>query len=167
MQTGIQIGIYLVMALSVFAALAAVNLPNIFHAALAFIGTLLGIAGIFISLRADFLALAHILIYVGAVMTLVIFAIMLTQRLSDPNVRQHNNLSAPAFLGGLAFLTLMAKLIYTTPWPVKAAGTVPHVSVMDLGQALMTTYVFPFEVISVVLISALLGAIVIAKKDPL
>ncbi len=116
----VKIGIYLVMAISVAAALGAVLFKNIFHASLALIVTLIGIAGIFISLHAEFLAGVQLLLYVGAVMTLVIFAIMMTERLGDKTIAQQNKLPLPALSGAIIFLMTLVGIIYATPWPVKS-----------------------------------------------
>ena len=160
----VKIGVYLMMAVSIFAALGAVVFPNIFHASLALIVALIGIAGIFLALHAEFLAGVQLLLYVGAVMTLVIFAIMMTERLSDKQVPRQNKLQLPALSGAIIFLMTLTGVIYTTPWPVKTplpAG----VDTAALGRALLTEYVFPFEVISVFLIAALIGALVVARRE--
>ncbi len=159
----VQVGVYALMAVSVLAAFGAVSLPNIFHAALALMVTLVGTAGIYIALRAEFLAVVQILLYVGAVMTLVIFAIMMTERIGDKTIPQRNHLSLPALGGVIVFFVLLVRELIHTPWAKKAAGAT--VTVADIGIALLTQYVFPFEVISVFLIAAMIGAIVIAKKD--
>ena len=160
-----QIGLYILMSVSVIAAISVVTLPNLFHSALALVGVLLGVAGIYIVLHAEFLAMVQILIYVGAVMTLVIFAIMLTERLGDKSIRQTNKQSLLAFVTFLAFLFFMFQIIYQTPWPIQKEMLQSSITTFDLAQALLGTYIFPFEVISVVLLAALIGAIVIAKKD--
>lgn len=163
LYTFAQIGVYAVMAVTVLAALGAVTLPNIFHAALVLIVALLGIAGAFIALKAEFLAVVQILLYVGAVMTLVIFSIMMTERMADKSVVSRNKLSLPTFAGAGIFLFLLARLLYRTPWTLRTpAGST--VTTADLGKSLLGPYVFPFEVISVFLIAALIGAIIIAKK---
>jgi NADH-quinone oxidoreductase subunit J len=161
----VKTGVYAVMFLSVIAAVGVVTLPNIFHAALALVAVLLGSAAVFAALHADFLAVVQVLIYVGAVMTLVIFAIMLTERLGNQVKTQSNKLVFPAVVGTLVFFVILVRLIYATPWPLKAPEHLGNVSVLDLGRALMGQYVFPFEVISVILIAALVGSIVIARKD--
>lgn len=160
----VKIGVYLMMAVSIFAALGAVLFPNIFHASLALIVTLIGIAGIFVALHAEFLAGVQLLLYVGAVMTLVIFAIMMTERLSDKEVPQQNKLQLPALSGAIIFLMTLIGIIYATPWPLK--NPLPaRVDTAALGRALLTEYVFPFEVISVFLIAALIGALVVARRE--
>ena len=162
----IQIAIYTLMLTSVIAAIKVVSFRNLFHSALALAYVLVGMAGIFIALRADFLAMVQILIYVGAVMTLVIFTIMLTQRLGDKALRQNNRQSPLAVAATLVFLIFIIRVIYRTPWPVKAQTLEYPVTTSELGEALLGIYVFPFEVISVILIAVLIGAIVIAKRDP-
>lgn len=159
----VKFGIYAVMALSVLAAIGSVTLPNIFHAALGLIVALVGTAGIFIALHADFLAVVQILLYVGAVMTLVIFSIMMTERIADKSIPQKNNLSIPAILSCGTFLFLLIRMLRLTPWNLPAEP-LAHVNTYDLGLSLLGTYVFPFEVISVFLIAALIGSIMVAKK---
>ncbi|MBP9865900.1 MAG: NADH-quinone oxidoreductase subunit J [Candidatus Omnitrophica bacterium] len=160
----IKTGIYALMAVCLLGALLSVLFRNLFHAALALTGALLGIAGIYLALHADFLAMIQILIYVGAIMTLVVFAIMLTEKIGDKAIRSHSPQGWLALGGGVLLLTFLVKVIQTTPWPLLRTAA-PMVSVMDLGKALLGTYVFPFEIISVVLIAALIGAIVVARKD--
>ena len=157
--------IYSVLFVSLAAALGVVLLPNIFHAALCLVGTLLGVAALYLALQAEFIAVVQVLLYVGAVMTLVIFAIMLTTRLSDNTIRQHNPLGLSAVIASAAFLAALVRIIQNTPWPIRPETLHSPVSTMDLGKALMGPYGFPFEVISVILITALVGAIVIAKRE--
>ena len=158
-------GVYVLMGVSILAALGAVGLPNIFHAALALAAVLVGAAGLYVALGAEFLAAVQILLYVGAVMTLIIFAIMMTERMTDVTLRSKNRLSIVAFLVAAPFLFFLIRLIHKTPWPIREANLSTHVGVIDIGTTLMTTFVFPFEVISVVLIAALIGAVVVARKD--
>jgi NADH:ubiquinone oxidoreductase subunit 6 (subunit J) len=164
LEITVKFGIYAMMAAILIFALGVVTLRNLFHCALCLAAALIGTAVIYLALRADFLAGIQILLYVGAVVTLIIFAIMLTEHLAGKTVRQNNSQSLPAIAGLLGFVALLAVLIVKTPWPLHAASKA-KISVMEIGQALMGTYVFPFEVISVVLIAALIGAVVIAKKD--
>ncbi len=161
----VKIGLYAVMGVSVIAAIGVVTFRNLFHAALSLAAVLLGIAGIYLALRAEFLAVVQILLYVGAVMTLVIFAVMLTERFGDKGVRHHNQLELPAFGGTIALAVALTGLIQRTSWPMNPETLIAKLSVRDLGNALMGKYVFPFEVISVVLIAALIGAILMAKRD--
>lgn len=160
-----KIAIYAIMAVSIIAAVGAITLPNLFHAALCFVIVLIGIAGVFITLHAEFLGVVQILVYVGAIMTMVIFAIMLTSGFSDKATRQHNKLGFPTLVGAAAFFLILLDVIFKTPWNIRPETTEAHVSAEKLGETIMITYVFPFEVIAVLLTAALIGAIVVTRKD--
>jgi len=161
-----QIGIYVIMFLTLLAAVGVVMLPHIFHAALSLVSVLIGIAAVYIALQAEFMGVVQILLYVGAIMTLIIFAIMLTHRLGDKKILQTSGLAYPAFLGSFALFAVLVRLIFSTPWPAQNHALDPdaHATVLDIGIAMMGPYVFPFEVISVVLIAALIGAVILARK---
>ena len=159
----VKAGLYLIMAISLLAAVASVSLPNIFHAALALALALLGIAGIYLGLQAEFVAVVQVLIYVGAVITLVIFAIMLTNRMADRSTPAKNSLGAACLAVAAGLFSILVRFIRSTPWPETTSAPAPGTS--EIGQALMGPYVFAFEVISVILIAVLIGAMVIAKKD--
>ncbi|MDD5218212.1 MAG: NADH-quinone oxidoreductase subunit J [Candidatus Omnitrophica bacterium] len=158
-------GVYTLMLVILIAAVAMVTLRSLFHSALALAAVLIGIAGIYLTLQADFLAMIQILIYVGAVMTLIIFAVMLTEHLSHQTVRQNNRQSPLAIAGICAFLFCLTGVIVRTPWPLQPQNQTATITAMELGKAFMGQYVFAFELISVFLIAALIGAIVIARKD--
>lgn len=160
-----KIGAYSLMAGVLIFALGVVTLRNLFHSALCLAVVLIGTAGFYLFFRADFIAAAQVLLYVGAVMTVIIFAIMLTEHLAGRTVLQHNRQSIPAFLGLAAFVAVIGAVLLKTPWPVTQKALAAKVTVAKLGKALMTTYVFPFEVISIVLIAVLIGTVIIAKKD--
>lgn len=140
-----------------------VTLRNLFRAALSLGLVLIGVAGLFILLEAEFLALVQILVYVGAILTLVVFAIMLTAKLQappGPSPRQ-------PWLAAVASTSLFALLTsVTAPLAVPARPTAEIVSVAALGQQLVTTLVLPFEVISLVFVAAMVGAIALAAPRP-
>ena len=144
-------------------AFLTVSTHSLFHAAIYLTFTLLGVAMLYFFLRAEFLAGVQILLYVGAIMTLVIFAIMLTSRIGDPSMPQSNRQRYPvlAMLAVLAFALIPAVL--KAPW--KTASEFKTTNAIEIGKALMGSFVFPFEVISLVLLVALIGAIVIARSD--
>ena len=165
LEIAAKFGTYAVMAVVLIFALGVVTLRNLFHCALCLAAALIGTAVVYVVLQAEYLAAIQILLYVGAVVTLVIFAIMLTEHLAAKTVRQNNSQSPLAIAGLLGFVALVAALVMKTPWPVTPTALQAKVSVMGLGKALMGAYVFPFEVISIILIAALIGTVVIAKKD--
>lgn len=149
---------YLLSAFIIIFSFLAVSLKNILHSVLCLALALIGVAGIYILLNAEFLAAMQILIYVGAVVTLILFAIMLTHRLQDRSIRQTNALRfASSVICGL-LLVVLALAISNSKF-------ITHKESLQLGASLLTTYLLPFEVISLILLAALVGAIVIAKGE--
>ena len=144
-------------------AVITVSTRNLFHAAIFLAFTLLGVAGLYFFLHAEFIAALQILLYVGAIMVLVIFAIMLTARMQDPNVAQSNRQRKPAFVLIALVAGLVISRIVKTPWNLSIEPQ--YTNAVEIGKALMGQYVFPFEVVSLVLLVALIGAIVVARSD--
>ena len=141
-----------------------VSLKNIFHSALFLVLCLFSVAGIYILLSAEFVAAVQVLIYVGAITVLLIFAIMLTAQLYSPSLRQSNEQVIPGIIivGVLLVVTLLA--LSRTSWRI-STQEIEGESTVSIGKALLTTYVLPFEVVSLVLIAALIGAVIIARKE--
>jgi NADH-quinone oxidoreductase subunit J len=154
---------YVIAALTVIGALGVVLARNVVHAALALILALLAVAGIFLLLSAEFLALVQILIYGGAVSILVIFALMLT-RVRDMPVAMDNPQRPLAALAAAALLSVFILAAVGGAWPgdVEQINAVP---LQDFGESLFSTWALPFEIASLVLIVALIGAIVIARAE--
>ncbi|MBI3871802.1 MAG: NADH-quinone oxidoreductase subunit J [candidate division Zixibacteria bacterium] len=151
--------------LIIVASLFVVSSRNIFHSAIFLILALFGVAGIFVLLEAPFLAAAQVLIYVGAISILMIFAVMLTARIADGQLRYTNEQVPTGLLVSLGLLVVMLYSLWQTPIPTSAAAPVSGAG-RKLGELFLTQYVLPFEIISVLLLTALIGALVIAKKDP-
>jgi NADH-quinone oxidoreductase subunit J len=154
----------LVAALVLVSAVWVVTLNNLFRAALSLGLSLLGIAALFILLEAEFLAFVQILVYVGAVLTLIIFGIMLTAKLQGS---AGTAVSRRRFPAGVASMTLFILLVTTTQpllWPT--SPPTEAVRLESLGQQLVTRLVLPFEVISLVFVVAIVGAIAIAARIP-
>jgi NADH-quinone oxidoreductase subunit J len=144
-------------------AVLTVTVRNLFHAAIFLAFTLIGTALIYFFLRADFLAGIQILLYVGAIMTLVIFAIMLTSKIGDPLVPQSNRQGIPVLMALAAAGIFLISIILKMPW--NAVLVAQKTDAAELGKALMGEFVFPFEIVSLVLLAAMIGAIVIARSD--
>ena len=135
---------------------------NIVHSALALLGTFLGVAGMYITLSADFLAATQILVYVGGTLTLILFAVMLTARIEDmkiSNPSQH--LMVGLGLVGVLMLVL-GKVATSTQWAI--GERVSNPSTAKLGHAFLSEYLLPFEVASIVLLAAMIGAVVLARR---
>jgi len=151
---------FLIIASSIF----VVTSKNIFHSAIFLILALFGVAGLFVLLNAPFLAAAQVLIYVGAISVLMIFAVMLTARIADASLRYTNEQVGLGLAVSVGLLAVILYSLYQTPFEVSGLPVTEGAG-MTLGKLLLTKYVLPFEVISVLLLAALIGAVVIARKD--
>src|SRR3989338_1983516 len=155
---------YLIALVRIIFAILSVTLKNMFHSALALIVMLLGVAAFYIYLDAEFLALVQILIYVGAIMALVIFAIMLTAEIYNKNIKRHNQQK----LISLIIASGMAGFLIFVLSRFKAKNGISFFEPLTLymiGKELLTKYVLPFELISIILLAALVGSAAISKKE--
>lgn len=139
---------------------------NPVHAALSLIVNFFSIAGLYLSLQAEFLAVIQVLVYAGAIMVLFLFVIMLLN-LSVEAKQSYSTLRIAAFVLGIAFIAEML-IVFRQALPASGEsflkGDFLFSSAEAVGALLMTRYLFPFEMISAILLAALVGAIVIAKK---
>jgi NADH-quinone oxidoreductase subunit J len=158
-----QIVFFIVAGLTLTAGFMTVTLRNVFHAGLALVGTFFGVAAIYLMLEAEFLAVVQVLIYIGAIAVLILFAIMLTRSLMK---NEDSNMNKQWAWAALAIATLflgMFLVILQVPW-VQAPSAIYTDLVPHLGTSLLTTYLLPFEVVSVLLLAALIGAFIIARE---
>lgn len=153
---------YILAALTVVSAGFVALSRNIIYSTIALLGTFLGMAGLYIQLSADFLAAVQILVYVGGTLTLILFAVMLTSQIE--NIRTSNTWrgrwAAIPMIG--VVLLLLGKIAYETEWPAQNRVAMP--STAKLGHAFLTEYMLPFELGSIVLLGAMIGAVVLARR---
>jgi len=155
---------FLAVAFMTFAsAVAVVTMKNIFHSLLFLVLTFLGVAGIYLLLSADFLAAVQVLVYIGAITVLIMFALMLTSKLMAKRVSQTMEQWIVALPVTLGILVVLIRLVVLNPWGMKAAPAGPTTGI--IGISLMTKYLLPFELASIVLLVAVVGAILLAKED--
>jgi NADH-quinone oxidoreductase subunit J len=154
---------YAIAALAILAAIGVVTVPNVVHAALFLILTLLGVAGFYILLSSEFLALVQILIYAGAVATIVLFGLMLTRGRDMPEVSVGGQWPL-ALLTTFVFGGVLLAAVTETTWP-RDVEQVTMVNVNTIGQVLFRDWLLPFELASLVLLVALIGAIVISRPE--
>lgn len=156
---------YSIAAFIIISSILAVSLKNILHSALCLALALIGVACVYIILSAEFLAAMQLLIYVGAVVTLILFAIMLTHKIADRNVQQTNRQGFISFLvSTFIFGTLIYAILNTIPVRDEISSVeYKAITVPMIANSFITTYVLPFEVISLILLACLVGAIVIAS----
>lgn len=151
-------------AMAIGFALGVVWAPNIVYSGFLLGGVFLSIAGLYLLLNADFVAAAQVLIYVGAVNVLILFAIMLVNRLYTFAPLKlgwlRNGVTAAVCLGLFALLTAMA---LNTPWQLEPIQ--PTSSALVMGGHFFSDYLLPFELASVLLLMALIGAIVLARRE--
>ena len=137
---------------------------NVMYSAFALMGTLLGVAGTFVLLGADFLGVVQLLVYVGGILVLMLFAVMLTHRIADVRVSNRAvGLPAALVLVGGAF-AWMVKVATAATWVVKEPGTAEPTT-RGIGNAFLSDYILPYEVASLVLLVALIGAVVVSRKE--
>jgi NADH-quinone oxidoreductase subunit J len=135
---------------------------NLLHAVLFLILSFVGVAGLYITLSADFVAVTQILIYAGAIAVLMIFAVMLTPRSSRDNAG--NYLQLPALLLSGLFVAGITFVVIQTDWRDVSRGPFDSTAVA-IGNALLSPFVLPFEIASVLLVAAMIGAIVLVRED--
>ena len=151
--------------LTVCSAAMVVFTPKPIHSAFSLLFTLFGVAGLYVFLGADFLAGAQVMVYVGGVLVLIIFGIMLTRRITDVKMSEVFNNHWLAGASGILLLFIsLVVMIYKTPWKtIYEPNLTPTTSV--IGGLLLTRYLLPFEIASVLLLVAALGAVIIVRKD--
>lgn len=154
---------YLTAAVTITGAWVSVSARNLFRAALGLATALFGVAVLYLFLEAEFLAVAQLLIYVGAILTLIIFGVMLTARIADPKVPRWNRQAGLAGVLALAVGGGLALAFLAAPWET-GPNSAP-VALGELGRGLISIYLLPFELLSILLLGALVGAIVIARKE--
>lgn len=159
-----DIGFYLVVAVILLSALLVLFARKVVHAALALLPCLLGIAGLYALLAAHLLFAVQVLIYAGAVTVLILFAVMMLQRLLGGGVLAgSHNLLAGLLAAGVMFVVLIVGLLTTNFGPVAPGGT-GQGNVEGIGLALLGHDLLAFEAISMVILAAIIGAVVIARK---
>ena len=159
---GQEIAFWILALLVAAAALGVVAQKNVFRAALALIVCLIGVAGIFILLSADFLAAAQILIYVGAISVVIILAIMLTRDLSTGN--PSNRLRFPALIVSGLFFVLLILAVVNTNWRISAVPPqTPTTSALAEQLFGRSGFILPLEISAVLILAVIIGAIVIAR----
>jgi len=149
-----------VAATSLFVALSR----NLFHSALGLVATLFGVAGVYALLEAEFVAVSQVLVYVGGITTLITFAIMLTRNMMFGTTSPVNRQAGTAGLIIMLFFFMLISVVMNVPWPELGAPLGDGEAIIaDLGQLFVTVYLLPFELMALLLLVALAGAILLAR----
>lgn len=176
----LQQAIFLGIALFTAACgLLVVFAPNLFHSGLALVGTLFGVAGIYVMLEAEFLGVSQVVVYVGAISTIITFAIMLTRGMMFGTTSPVNRQAGTAAIIISLFVLVLAGLVARAPWPLPEApidlttldwggyarigSTTGEQIIAKLGWLFVNDYLVAFELMALLLLVALAGAILLAR----
>lgn len=156
--------LFIIVAVWILACgIAVVALRNIVHSAMAMVACFLGVAAAYVLLDAGLLAVIQILVYVGAISVVVLFAIMLTEQQRTGRGFYFNRQSIAALPLAVATFVVLTVVLVTSKMPLTGSSA-HNVSLAGIANGLFNAYVFPFELVSIVLLSAMVGAIVLARK---
>jgi NAD(P)H-quinone oxidoreductase subunit 6 len=157
--------VFYLIALVVVASAAMVAFSrNIIYSAFSLLGTFAGVAGIYVFLGADFVAAVQLLIYVGGILVLILFAVMLTHRITDVQITNRAAGRLPGLIIVGILLVLLVQTIRETPW-AKVKEVVYAPTSAKIGDLFLQSYLLPFELASIVLLAALIGSVVLARKE--
>ena len=154
---------WLIAVLTIASAAMVVLNNQLLYSAIALLFTLFGVAGLYIYLWADFIAGVQLLVYIGGINVLIIFGIMLTNRISSIRLSQTNVQQGVGGVVSFWLLILISMVITKTPW-YQTTSAEPSSTVREVGTLLMTKYILPFEAISLLLLGALIGAALLSKE---
>lgn len=155
---------YAFAALGVVGAAGAAFSRNLVYSAFSLLGALFAVAALFAWLSADYLAITQLVVYVGGILVLFLFAVMLTNRISEVRRSNPSTGTVPAALVSLSIFVLLAWVALGTDWALLAAPQ-HRETTASIGDALLTTHLLPFEALSVVILAALVGAVIMARKE--
>ncbi len=163
-----QICFLILSVIVILGSLGVVLLNNIVYSAFLLGGVFMGVAGLYLLLNASFVAAAQVLVYVGAVNVLILFAIMLVNKKEE--LKEAKGLKLRKILSGAVcsgLLLLLLRVDLTTSWSLPGPEAIGELSTERIGEHLFSDYLLPFEVASVLLLMAMIGAIVLARRDVL
>ena len=155
---------WIVVGITIASAVMVVQSKQLLYSAIALLFTFVGVAGLYIFLWADFIAAVQVVVYVGGILVLIVFGIMLTNKITSVNISHtsvQRGIGATVVLGILVGIGFM---IIKTPW-YQVAATEPVQTTETIGRLLMMDYLLPFEVASLLLLGALIGATTLSRKE--
>ena len=168
MTVGLKDIIFICVALlTTIPCLIVVFSRNVLYSAFSLFFTFLGTSGLYFFLDAEFLAITQVVVYIGGVSVLLLFAILLTKNVDE--IRKTNMMSRPRLaLAGAAAVALLGSFIYAlkgTRWATNENPDYPATTIKGLGDLLLSKYLLPFEVVSILLLAVLVGSLVIARRS--
>jgi len=154
----------LIALITVGSAVVVAFSRNIIYSAFSLLGTFAGVAALYVFLGADFVAAVQLLIYVGGILILIIFAVMLTHRITDVEITNRAAGRIPGLIVIGVFLVILIDTVRRTPW-AKVKEVVYQPTTAKIGDLFLEHYLLPFELASLVLLAALIGAVVLSRKE--
>ena len=154
---------YLFAAVTLVSAFFVVTSRNIVHSAFYLLFTFFGVAGIYVMLGADFVAIVQLIVYVGGILILLIFGVMLTNKITEVDIKTGTLNTLPAAIGVGLFTGIVGSVILNTEWRV-VDSELPASTLSAIGSSLITEYVVVFELLGILLLVTLIGAASMARK---
>ena len=156
---------YVFAAITIGSAAVVVLARSLIYSAFALLFTFVGVAGLYLLLGADFLAASQLLIYVGGILVLLLFGVMLTHKLYDLDLKSEVTQFLPGALVSATLLAVLAVTAWRTDWAV-GPGRAPAATTREIGKLFMSRWLLPFEAASILLLIALVGAAMIVRRRP-
>ena len=156
---------YIIFIITIGSACVVAFSRNLIYSAFALMGTFLGVAATFILLQAEFVGLVQVVVYAGGILILTVFAVMLTSKIeSRQTSNPHINFKLVAPLAIVLFL-LFVRVLSVDVWAVAIAPQTEEAAIVGIGNQLLGQYLLPFELVSIVLLAALIGAAIITRRQ--
>ena len=157
--------LFLFLTIMIIASAVIVVISSqLIYSAVALLFTLFGVAGLYVFLYADFLAATQIVIYVGGILVLIIFGVMLTNRIDTPSIAASSTNQFIGGFGAFAIFAVQVGVIFNTTWKI-GSPNVQHSSTEAIGRLLLNEYLLPFEIVSILLLAALMGSALLSRKN--
>lgn len=162
-MTALGVVFWILALITVGSAAVVVLARSLIYNAFALLATFFGVAGLYVLLGADFLAATQLLIYVGGILVLLLFGVMLTHKLYDLDLRSEVTQFLPGIVVALGLFAILAHTALSTTWSV-GNGRAPAPTTTEIGSLFMGRYLLPFEAASILLLVALMGAAMIVRR---
>lgn len=159
-----DITFWFISGLTVVSAFFVVSSKSLLYSAYSLLVTFLGVTALYVFLWADFLAVVQVVVYVGGILVLIIFGIMLTNKISSVNISHTSVQKGLGAIVVIGFLGALCFVMISTPW-VELPNSEPTETTRSIGRLLMIDYLLPFEAASFLLLGALIGATTLSRKD--
>ena len=159
-----DIAFLVIVGITIGSAFMVVQSKSLLYSAYALLFTFIGVTGLYIFLWADFLAIVQVVVYVGGILVLIIFGIMLTNKITSVNISHTSMQKSVGAVVVIGFIGLLGYMILNTPWLV-LSNAEPSDTTSAIGRLLLMDYLLPFEAVSLLLLGALIGATTLSRKD--